>query len=128
MEQRDRQYPAGGITLPAESETDAIVYLQGDELSPWYREGQAVEVEFRPPEEGECAIWRLKDGRVLVRQLCYDRDGGVMLLTAGRDRPDATLCFARDEVQVCAVLKKSRRRLPFRIGEDGCRLMGNREE
>lgn len=89
-------YPVGHgekiITWPTKDGNTYALRVRGDSMQPRYRPGDYVIVEPNTPaENGDTVLVKLRDGRKLLKELLYRRDGAVTLGSINDNYPKMTI-------------------------------------
>lgn len=106
------QYPVGHgdgfLDMPSNDENAYAVRCEGDSMTPRIRAGEFVLIEpNHPVSNGDEVLVKARDGRVMVKQFLYRRDGAIRLLSVNEAHSPITL--QEDEVvamhYVAAIVK-----------------------
>jgi phage repressor protein C with HTH and peptisase S24 domain len=89
-------YPVGhGSHYVVHRTTDRNAYgvrVRGDSMRPRIKRGEVIVVEpARPYEAGDDVIVKLKDGRKMVKEFLYRRDGEITLKSVNQDFQNITI-------------------------------------
>lgn len=116
----DGEHPVGhGDGFIDTPTTDANAYsicVHGDSMAPAIRNGWYVVIEPNSPlQQGEFVLVKTKDGRSMVKELLWERNGVVSLMSINIDYGRVT--FKRDEIEkihhVAFIAPPSKRKLNF---------------
>lgn len=108
------QYQEGGIGLldfPSKYNDSYSLRVEGDSMVPRIKHGEFVVVEpSHDPCPGDEVFVCLKDGRCMIKEYVYKRDGRIRLDSINRDHP--TITPKEEEIErmhyVSAIVKSSR--------------------
>ena len=95
------QYPDshgdGFVAYPTSDPEAFALRVRGDSMHPRYRAGEFIVVEPKvDPQPGDDVVVALRDGRKLLKELNWDRDGEIQLLSVNNHF--APLTIAKSEV------------------------------
>lgn len=111
------QYPVGHgigtVEFPTRDPQAYALRVRGDSMHPRYRTGEFIVVSPSiEPQPGDDVVVALRDGRKLLKELNWLRDGDVQLLSVNSDF--APLTVASAEVESMHLVEGRVRRAVFR--------------
>ncbi|MCL2656847.1 MAG: XRE family transcriptional regulator [Betaproteobacteria bacterium] len=98
----DLEYPVGhgdgSIRYPAKDENSYALRVRGDSMRPRIKNGEFIVVEpNHPPQPGDDVVVCLSDGRRMVKELLYTRDGEVTLGSINNGHGNITVASEKIE-------------------------------
>lgn len=91
-------YGDGSITYPAKDKNSYALRVRGDSMRPRIKNGEFIVVEPNHlPQPGDDVVVCLRDGRKMVKELLYTRDGEVTLGSINNGHGNITV--ATDQVE-----------------------------
>lgn len=96
------EYPVGhgdgNITYPAKDGATYALRVKGDSMRPRIKNGEFIVIEpHHEPQPGDDVVVCLHDGRKLVKELLYTRDGEVTLGSINNGHGNLTFTLAEIE-------------------------------
>lgn len=97
------EYPTGqgdgNITYPAKDDNSYALRVRGDSMRPRIKNGEFIVIEpNHEPQPGDDVVVCLKDGRKMVKELLYTRDGEITLGSINNGH--GNICVTIDQVEV----------------------------
>ncbi len=103
-------YGDGSVMICTTDKNAYALRCRGDSMSPRIKDGEYVVVEpNREPIPGDEVLVKHVDGRVMVKQFMYERDGRLHLMSVNEAHPKQS--FPKEEIElfhhVAGIMKRT---------------------
>jgi phage repressor protein C with HTH and peptisase S24 domain len=100
----------GFVSFPTRDRESYALRCRGDSMKPRIKDGEFVIVEpNHTPSPGDEVLVKAKDGRIMVKELLFERDGNIHLLSV--NEAHGKVVIPREDIDhmhyVAAIMKRA---------------------